>query len=105
MPTLPFLSAAGSEGSLSSEGDPKAFELNAKIRKKLEEEFARGHKAQQTMHTARSRQQKSPAKMDAGGLEVQNRGDWSRSDAKLLQKFLSVFESTFNVEVKLQRWI
>lgn len=101
MPTLPFVPAAGSEGSLSSEGDPKASELNAKIRKKLEEELARGHKAQ---HTTRSRQQKSPAKIDAGGIELQKRGDWSRSDAKMLQNFLGVFESTFNVEVKLQRW-
>jgi hypothetical protein len=29
--------------------------------------------------------------------------DWSQSDAKMLQKFLGVFETKFNVQVKLQR--
>jgi hypothetical protein len=94
-----FLTAAGSEGSLStlsSEGD-----LNAKIRRKLEDEFTRASRAQAKMQAGLLRkQQQNWDLLDIGG---QKRKDWSQSDAKMLQMFLGVFEDKFNVQVKLQR--
>jgi hypothetical protein len=94
-----FLAAASSEGSLStlsSEGD-----LNAKIRRKLEDEFTRASRAQAKMQSALLRkQQQNWDLLNVGG---QNRKDWSQSDAKMLQMFLGVFEDKFNVQVKLQR--
>lgn len=97
------LSAAGSEGSLSSAGDPKVAELNAKIRKKLEEEMARESKSQAAIQALRAHQrQQSWEMLNAGRVPAQRPKDWSYSDAKMLQKFLGVLQSRFNVQVKLQ---
>ncbi|KAJ9105877.1 hypothetical protein QFC20_004212 [Naganishia adeliensis] len=73
----------------------QADALNAKIRKKLEEETARAKE-----QDVRARNRKV---IDAGGPEACVRRDWTRSDAKMLQKFVEVFESQFGVQVNLKQ--
>lgn len=93
-------STGSSDGMLSAhaslEMDPATEALNAKIRKKLEEEMARSSK-EQNVRTRTSHV------IDAGGAEAYMRKDWTRSDAKMLQKFVHVFESQFGVQVNLKQ--
>lgn len=73
----------------------QADALNAKIRKKLEEETARAKE-----QDVRERNRKV---IDAGGPEACVRRDWTRSDAKMLQKFVEVFETRFGVQVNFKQ--
>jgi hypothetical protein len=75
--------------------DPQTNALNAKIRKKLEEEIAR---AKEEGDRARNRKV-----IDAGGPEACMRRDWTHSDAKMLQKFVELFEKQFGFRVNLKQ--
>lgn len=79
----------------SPDKDAQTLALNAKIRKRLEDEMARAK--EQELRALRRRV------IDAGGVEASKRKDWSRSDAKMLLKFVEVFESQFGVQMNLKQ--
>jgi hypothetical protein len=79
----------------SPEMDAQTRALNAKIRKRLEDEMARAK--EQELRALRRKT------IDAGGVRASKRKDWTRSDAKMLLKFVEVFESQFGVQVGLKQ--